>query len=904
MNVDFQEQDIIIEFTPEGQDGKSIRPRGDWSATAQYVELDLVSYQGSTYIAKKIVPVGTLPTDTEYWMINASNETPYWGTIAGTLSNQTDLQTALNEKADSADVYTKTETDNLLNAKADANSVYTKTETDDLLAAKADTDDVYTKTEADNLLAEKADADQVYTKSETDTLLSAKADASAVYTTNEVDTLLSAKADSDDVYTKAEADALLSDKADADTVYTKTETDTLLGAKADVGDSYTKTEEDALLAVKANSADVYTKTQADTLLASKADTDTVYTKTETDALLSAKADSSDVYTKTSVDTALALKADSADVYTKTATDALLLAKAPVILNSASGSIASFSDGSPAPVTALSVGIEPVQDLHGYDNPWPAGGGKNLLPLTVSEIKSLNTSGTWNGNAYTYRGITYTILFDSADNVIGINLNGTSTADWANFTLPNFSLSAGSYKLNGSTDGSSATYRIAVKPSGGSDIAQYSAEVPFTIDSDKSFTGYMTVRTSGTTVSNVKIYPMIRLASVTDATFSPYENVCPISGHTQAVVTRTGKNLYDGINANIYVKKLISADGTLTDNDLWVTTDYIIVKPTATYTLSCTIINAVGGLKVMQFDINKNPIGDRINISYTANRTKGTFTTAENCFFIRFSASKNQTTDIGRDLIATSQLELGSTATSYEPYQGTSVTIDLNGTRYGGVVDVLTGQMTVTKAIVDLGTLSWTKKSDNYFYSTGISTSTSKEQGNYGIANIICENYVAKSYSELNNGGAGIAINANGTIYVFDGNYNDTQTFTTAMSGVQLVYELATPLTVQLTENQIQTLLGQNAIWADTGDTEVTYRADSKMYIDQSLQSQSNALKLMLTPNVETEMKASKNYTSGSIVIVNNDFLKLTSAVASGANLVIGSNCAKTTMAEWVASLTT
>ena len=127
-------------------------------------------------------------------------------------------------------------------------------------------------------------------------------------------------------------------------------------------------------------------------------------------------------------------------------------------------------------------------------------------------------------------------------------------------------------------------------------------------------------------------------------------------------------------------------------------------------------------------------------------------------------------------------------------------------------------------------------------------------------------------------------------------------FKTAMSGVQFVYELKTPFTVQLTPSQMQTLLGENHIFADTGDVNATYRADTKLFIDQSLQSQSNALKLMLTPNVETQMVASQNYALGSIVIVNNDFLKLTSAVASGANLVIGSNCVKTTMAEWVASL--
>lgn len=40
-----------------------------------------------------------------------------WGSIGGTLSSQTDLQTALNLKANSSDVYTKTQADNFLNSK-------------------------------------------------------------------------------------------------------------------------------------------------------------------------------------------------------------------------------------------------------------------------------------------------------------------------------------------------------------------------------------------------------------------------------------------------------------------------------------------------------------------------------------------------------------------------------------------------------------------------------------------------------------------------------------------------------------------------------------------------------------------------------------------------------------------
>ena len=51
--------------------------------------------------------------------------------------------------------------------------------------------------------------------------------------------------------------------------------------------------------------------------------------------------------------------------------------APLIINTASGAIASFSDGADGmPIKKLVAQINPVQDLHGYENPWPGGGGAN------------------------------------------------------------------------------------------------------------------------------------------------------------------------------------------------------------------------------------------------------------------------------------------------------------------------------------------------------------------------------------------------------------------------------------------------------------------------------------------------------------------------------------------------
>lgn len=725
-----------------------------------------------------------------------------WGVITGNISDQTDLQDALDAKADVGASYTKSEEDALLAQKANADSVYTKTETDALLADKADTDDVYSKTDVNTLL---------------------------------------------------------SGKADADTVYTKTETNTLLDAKADVGDSYTKAEEDALLAVKANSADVYTKTETDTLLADKADAD-------------------DVYTKTEVDDALADKADSADVYTKDETDDMLLAKAPVILNSASGSIASFADGSPAPVTALTVSIEPVQDLHGYDNPWPAGGGKNLFNAANQNIRLSGFSQ--NGEVFTNTEIDSRTSFSF---YIGL-LNGNTTLQ----TIAKGVSSTGRTSLTLSIP--SETTDILIKHNGNS--KDFRIYYPF-VASSGDITVSLNVSANNPSVLGGLVISDIQIESGSSATsYAPYSNICPISGHTSAVVTRTGKNLFDK-NA-VEVGRLSTTTGLIELDSTYVVSDYIPVKQGTSY-----YIPATSTARRWFYASDKTPT------TYLNNFGNQVYS-PEADGYIRVTITVSGSGSIDIDSY---QIELGSSATSYEPYQAQQVTIDLDGTRYGGELNVLTGTMTVDRAIVDLGTLTWEKQTIDSDINFRTRIDDFKLIPDSELAKMVCSAYkTVTSYNITHSFVNGTIASRSPTVpglRVCDHRYYEStaEEFKTAVSGVQCVYELATPFTVQLTPSQLSTLLGQNNVWADTGDVTVEYRADSKMYIDQSLQSQSNALKLMLTPNVETEMKASKNYTSGSIVIVNNDFIKLTSAVASGANLVIGSNCVKTTMAEWVASLT-
>lgn len=66
------EKDIAIVIPTGGVDGQSIHPVGEWSESANYNFLDLVSYYGSSYVAKRYVPAGTSLADSEYWQLSAS----------------------------------------------------------------------------------------------------------------------------------------------------------------------------------------------------------------------------------------------------------------------------------------------------------------------------------------------------------------------------------------------------------------------------------------------------------------------------------------------------------------------------------------------------------------------------------------------------------------------------------------------------------------------------------------------------------------------------------------------------------------------------------------------------------------------------------------------------------------
>lgn len=148
-----------------------------------------------------------------------------------------------------------------------------------------------------------------------------------------------------------------------------------------------------------------------------------------------------------------------------------------------------------------------------------------------------------------------------------------------------------------------------------------------------------------------------------------------------------------------------------------------------------------------------------------------------------------------------------------------------GTVYGGTIDVVTGVLTVERAYVDMGSLTWTPNATDYmnFYSTGLQNVVKRPPNTAtGHLYVVCSAYASIPPTARED--CYIYVTNGGQIRVKD-TTNASLTgpqFKTLMSGVQLVYELATPVTYQLTPQEV-TAFTANHIWSSSsGNVTVSY----------------------------------------------------------------------------------
>lgn len=406
-----------------------------------------------------------------------------------------------------------------------------------------------------------------------------------------------------------------------------------------------------------------------------------------------------------------------------------------------GQTATFT-ASALPMPTLSTDIEPSQDLHGYDKPWAGGEGKNKLYIGADEPQTIN-------------GVTCTVLTDDDGNKIGLNLNGTATdaADFWFFSNPN--LPSGQYYVSTGLTEQVEGLQLIYTPAW--------AGVPTSAVVNGEIEGIYISVGSGTVLDDVNIYPMICLNSESDKTFEPYSNICPISGVDTIDIDVGGKNKLYLTNTETTSESGITITAHYEDSKLCgyelsgtseAQVDYSALQgygstsatiPSGSYKLTCDgLVNGIeihvgyGGDTLAQMTTSEEVNIEAPNgVAWLIVRVKNGIALDNATIkpMIRLATETNPT---------------------FEPYVNENYTIDLDGTRYGGQLDVTSGVLTLTHgeiASYDGESLPSTWLSDRDEYEAG----------------------------------------------------------TTPTTGAQVVYELATPQTIQLTPTQVWAVQGNNEI---------------------------------------------------------------------------------------------
>ena len=286
---------------------------------------------------------------------------------------------------------------------------------------------------------------------------------------------------------------------------------------------------------------------------------------------------------------------------------------------------------------------------------------------------------------------------------------------------------------------------------------------------------------------------------------PYASIDMLGGMSYKYnedITNANVTSIDSIGVNIWdeeyeINKSLNILGeVVSENGSFVSKNFIpVFEKTKYYFVSPST------LTVCWYDINKN----FINTNYPNNTNGRLITSPINASFIKFSPYNYGTTYKNDICINVSNDAINGT---YFPYKHNNFPIpssiqSLEGYGWGvndscyNYIDFERKKFVKKVGRVDLGTLNW----DRMEYPTGssiylfYSINTTQK---YNTTNYNCSKYEVKEALPLytdkcitGHGGAGTSI------WIRDDSYTDATTFKTAMSGVYLYYELATPVITDL-----------------------------------------------------------------------------------------------------------
>lgn len=275
-------------------------------------------------------------------------------------------------------------------------------------------------------------------------------------------------------------------------------------------------------------------------------------------------------------------------------------------------------------------------------------------------------------------------------------------------------------------------------------------------------------------------------------------------------------------------------------------------PAGTYTISALVTSNDTVNNTCRVLFRGNTTGSMANLGHALltrdSRASETLTFAQPVTEINLYASSTYAESSEYEATWTDvQLELGSTATAYEPYNA-------NNTVYGGYVDLAKGEVVATYGIMHLNEISnWTG-----YASSGSKTRVYIDSGADVIASAAYATVPSVSNKFMPQGQSGypeenkfcFSNTTKGRIFLgLSSSITSLEEFKTwfeTIGGADFAYQLITPLHYPITPTQLTTLLDRNYIWSNSnGNTEVSYAIhDSAMVQNAKKRIAANNSKMM------------------------------------------------------------
>lgn len=462
------------------------------------------------------------------------------------------------------------------------------------------------------------------------------------------------------------------------------------------------------------------------------------------------------------------------------------------IKNANGAIASFDDGADdVPISDGLFNFSPVQNLNGYSSAWAPGVG-------ASPWSEQWESGVWTQT--------------------GQKQNEPSCIRCTDFIPAKPSTTYYAY------------YDTSAYPSG---------IIVRLMDSSYIVTRTVTIKTSvtetfTTTASEVFFvwcsYSVDNVTSysnnvsfnnpATITTYQPYSNVCPITGHSNMTIYQAGKNLFDKHHTTEN-HKYLDKDGNVVQSSWWYISDYIPIKAGLSYAVR-GVANYIDPA-ICFYDASKVFIS---GVKYAGIIPK-IVTAPENACFCRFS--------FYTDDFDTAGLNYPSSNTSYEEYvEKTPVVVSFGLTAYGGYYDSVSGRLVGTHQFVrinkgDYGNEQAGSAGVPFRQASLTTVGVPKSRVDWNLARStqkIDRAKIANPYTESAYGSCIGVVYATAQMDYPSFRISSTVYDTLGANDyVEYCYELETPvLLATLSTNEFRSILGNNNIYNNAGNTSIDYRS--------------------------------------------------------------------------------